>query len=91
MEINLANVPRADADLDHVVLYSESPGRFIVTIDPKQRSSFEARLAGLPCACIGQVTPGPDFVVNGLDGRPVIHMPVSELKAAWKRPFGDLV
>jgi len=91
MQIDLAGVPRAAADLDHVVLYSESPGRFIVTIDPKHRSSFEALLAGLPCACIGKVATGPDFVVNGLDGKPVIHVPVSELKAAWKRHFGELV
>jgi phosphoribosylformylglycinamidine synthase len=90
MVIDLSKVPEAYADQNHTILYSETPGRFIVTIDPRNRSSFEAHVGGLPCACIGTVSGRPEFVVNGVEGQTVIHVPVSELKAAWKRPFGEL-
>jgi phosphoribosylformylglycinamidine synthase len=75
---------------NHVLLYSESPGRFIVTIDPKDRSSFEAVMTKSAVACIGTVSEGPDLVIHGLVGEPLLQVPVSALKAAWKGPFGGL-
>jgi phosphoribosylformylglycinamidine synthase len=91
MTIDLSKVPRSGAEQNHVVLYSESPGRFIVTIDPKDRSSFESVMNTLPRACIGTVSEGPDLVIHGLKGESLIRVPVSALKAAWKRPFGGLI
>jgi phosphoribosylformylglycinamidine synthase len=90
MTIDLSKVPREDVEQNHIVLYSESPGRFIVTIDPKDRSSFEAIMKKRPNACIGTVSEGPDLVIHGLKGEPLVRVPVSALKAAWKRPFGGL-
>jgi phosphoribosylformylglycinamidine synthase len=89
--IDLSAVPRVDAEQDHVILYSETPGRFIVTINPGDRSSFESLMVSIPHALIGTVSTGNDLVVRGLKGEPVIALPVSELKAAWKLPFGDLI
>ncbi len=91
IRVDLSKVPRVEAEQDHVILYSETPGRFIVTIDPKNRSSFEALFDGLPHACVGTVSGEADFEINGPEEKPVIRVPVSELKTAWKRPFGDLV
>jgi hypothetical protein len=45
----------------------------------------------LPCACIGAITEEPVFALSGLDGRTLASMRITELKAAWKRPFGDLI
>jgi phosphoribosylformylglycinamidine synthase II len=90
LTIDLSRVPRADAEQNHIVLYSESSGRFIVTIDPKDRSSFESVVNKVPYACIGTVSEAPDVVIHGLKGEPLIQVPVSALKAAWKRPFGSL-
>jgi hypothetical protein len=45
----------------------------------------------LPHACVGTVSSGPDLVINGLKGKHIIDIPVSELKGAWKRPFGGLI
>jgi len=91
MEIDLSKVPGDGVEQDHVCLYSETPGRFIVTIDPKHRQAFEALFDMLPHACVGTVSSGADLVINGLEGKPVIRVPVSKLKAAWKRPFGELI
>ncbi len=91
MEIDLSRVPTAGAEQDDFILYSETPGRFIVTIDPANRASLEALFGDLPYACVGSVSSGTDFVINGLAGKPVIHLPISKPKAAWKRPFGGLI
>ncbi len=91
MDIDLSLVPRVEAEENHVILYSETLGRFIVTIDPTNRASFESLFGDLPYACVGSVSSGIDFAINGLGGKPIIRVPVSELKAAWKRPFGQLI
>jgi phosphoribosylformylglycinamidine synthase len=91
MDIDLSVVPRSDAEHDRIILYSESSGRFIVTVAPEHRSSFESCFDTLPHACIGTVSSGPDLVINGLEGQPIIDVPVSESKGAWKRPFGGLI
>lgn len=91
MTIDLSCVPSTEADEDYVILYSETPGRFIVTIDPGDRFSFESLMCNHPHARIGTVSREPELVIQGLKGQPLIHLPVSELKAAWKRPFGGLM
>ncbi|MCK4727354.1 MAG: phosphoribosylformylglycinamidine synthase, partial [Desulfobacterales bacterium] len=91
MTVDLSGVPRVDAEQDHVILYSETPGRFIVTIDPKDRSSFESVMDAVPYGCVGTISEGPELVINGLKGESLINVSVFELKAAWKGPFGELV
>ena len=91
MEVNLAAVPADGADRNDTLLFSESAGRLIVTVAPENRDAFQDRFRAFPCAMIGKVTQTPIVIVNGLDNRPIIHVPVQDLKAAWKRPFGDLI
>jgi phosphoribosylformylglycinamidine synthase len=74
-----------------VVLFSESAGRFIVTIDPGNRENFEEFFKDLACVCIGSVTKASDLIIKGLDGSILVDLAVEELKSAWKQPFGDLV
>ncbi|MCF8094158.1 MAG: phosphoribosylformylglycinamidine synthase [Desulfobacteraceae bacterium] len=74
---------------DHL-LFSESPGRFIVTVDPKDRTGFEAFLQDHPFACIGKVTEDGVFGLRN-DGRNLVSISVEELKSTWKRPFENLV
>jgi len=91
LDIKLEDVARDAPDRNDAVLFSESPGRFVVTVDPVNRRAFEDLFSGLPCACIGTVTESPDVVISGLNGQTLVSLPVSELKTAWKRPFGDLI
>jgi phosphoribosylformylglycinamidine synthase len=62
-----------------------------VTVDPRRRSEFEAAFSGMPCACIGTVTADPLLRVEGLTGEVLMSLAVSDLKAAWKAPFGNLI
>jgi phosphoribosylformylglycinamidine (FGAM) synthase-like enzyme len=91
MTIDLASVPADDALREDMLLYSESAGRFIVTIDSKNRSAFENLFTAMPMACIGRVTAQPKLTVNGLDGKPIMELTVPALKAAWQKTFGDLI
>ena len=74
-----------------VLLFSESAGRFIVTIAPANRKKFENIFKGLTCACIGTITAEPGFIINEKDNQTIISLPLVDLKNAWKQPFGDLI
>jgi phosphoribosylformylglycinamidine (FGAM) synthase-like enzyme len=73
------------------VMFSESAGRFIVTIDPNNREAFESHFKTSACACIGEVTATPQFEIKGLDRVTIVSLTVEDLKTAWKNPFGDLI
>ncbi|MFO7706651.1 MAG: AIR synthase-related protein [Desulfobacterales bacterium] len=88
---DLRRVPAEGVGRNDTLLFSESAGRFIVTIDPARRGEFESIFGTRPCACIGELTAEPAVCLDGLDGRPALSAAVAELKAAWKIPFGELV
>ncbi len=96
LDIDLGKVPVEDGDRDDVILFSESAGRFIVTIDPKHREAFEARMAGVSFGKVGTVTDAEGrLTVRGLDaeqaGGSTIDLRVSALKEAWMAPLGELI
>lgn len=91
MEADLAQVPVENIHRDDTILYSESAGRFIVTVDPRQKEPFEAFFRGMPSACIGRVTTEQELILKGLDGRKIVRTTVPALKTAWQQPFGDLI
>jgi len=84
-------VPTSGLNHNPAVLFSESAGRFIVTIDPRNRRDFEKLFEPSTCACIGTVTATPQFEIKGLDQNTIVSVTVGALKAAWKKPFGDLI
>jgi phosphoribosylformylglycinamidine synthase len=90
LSVDLTKLPAEAADRDDLLLYSESAGRFIVTVDPARQATFEAGLGDLPWACIGRVTAEPRLIVTGLNGKTIIDLTLPALKAAWQKPFGDL-
>ncbi|MBN2124538.1 MAG: phosphoribosylformylglycinamidine synthase subunit PurS [Deltaproteobacteria bacterium] len=91
MEAILEEVPMEGDLSDTQILYSESAGRFIVTVDPANREAFERLFSGRRIGCIGHVTDSPLFHIRGKGGETLIQEGIGELKDAWKRPFGDLI
>ncbi len=91
MRIDLAAVPNEEVKRNDTLLFSESAGRFIVTVAPENRSDFEKLLTMLPVACIGKVTTEKNLFIRGIDGTPLLSSQLAELKAAWTGPFGDLI
>ncbi|MBW1897850.1 MAG: phosphoribosylformylglycinamidine synthase subunit PurS [Deltaproteobacteria bacterium] len=91
MEIELSKILSEGAGRNDILLFSESAGRFIVTIAPKQKEAFQTRFKDLPCALVGKVTDRSVLLIKGIDGSPIISSSVQDLKSAWKSPFGDLI
>uniref|UniRef100_A0A7C4MRD8 Phosphoribosylformylglycinamidine synthase subunit PurL n=1 Tax=Desulfatirhabdium butyrativorans TaxID=340467 RepID=A0A7C4MRD8_9BACT len=92
MEVHLADLPVRERLRADQALFSESAGRFLVTVAPERTADFEAVMDGLPVGRIGRVTDSDSpFRVYGQDGGLIIDVPVAELRTAWKRPFGGLI
>jgi phosphoribosylformylglycinamidine synthase len=72
-----------------VALFSESCGRFVVTVAPEDAARFESRLSGLPCRRIGVVS-GHRRVRARLAGGAVLDVDLSALGRAWKETFADV-
>jgi phosphoribosylformylglycinamidine synthase len=73
------------------ILYSESGGRLLITVPPECVPAFAAHFAAYCAAPIGRVTEDPTLRVVGMNGSPLLELEIEALRAAWKRPFGDLV
>jgi phosphoribosylformylglycinamidine synthase subunit PurSL len=91
MEISMADVPSNDDLTDSRVLYSESSGRFIVTVDPARQGAFEKLFSGMKTGRVGVVSGTSRFRIKGRDGDFIIDEEVGTLKDCWKRPFGGLI
>ncbi|MFC1534910.1 AIR synthase-related protein, partial [Thermodesulfobacteriota bacterium] len=90
-EIHLERVPYKDDLSDTQLLYSESAGRFLVTIAPEKREAFERLFSGLATGRIGSVTESPLLRVGNRNGSWIIEEDVSLLKKCWKKTFGGLI
>ena len=91
LTLDLSRVP-CETDLnDSGLMFSESAGRFLVTVDPARRDSFEALFEGLPYACVGQVTATPRLIVNARDGGKLLDVEIDTLITAWQKPYGELI
>ena len=91
VEIELSKVP-GPASRDDRRLWSESPSRFLVEVEPARAEEFARRTAaaGVAAAAIGRVTETPRVVVRGGGGREVASVEVAACAAAWRGalPFG---
>jgi phosphoribosylformylglycinamidine synthase len=91
--VSLEDVPYdGDAPTDGVLLFSESPSRFVLEVRPGDLDAFVAVFddLDLPLGRIGVVTEAggtPRLTIGGLGGTVVIDSPLSALKSAWQRPL----
>lgn len=87
--IDLAKVPIGSTDRsprpkrDDEILFSESPTRFLLEIEPNRLADAKRMLDGLPFAVIGELTGSGRVVVNGQDGKAVVDEPIPELHHLW--------
>ncbi|MEJ2672366.1 MAG: AIR synthase-related protein [Deltaproteobacteria bacterium] len=88
LEIDLGRLaPELPAYLS---LYSESAGRFLVSVDPAQQGRLEELFAGQPLTLIGQVRSDPVFKISR-QGQCLLETDLETLKTAWMRRFGPLI
>jgi hypothetical protein len=58
-----------------------------VEIASDKQEAFEQSTTGVPIGCIGTVIEGTDFVINGMDGQPIIQATIDRLKESWQGTF----
>ncbi len=87
LDVDLRKVPAQNVTDDDTLLYSESAGRFVVTVSPQHKERFEQLLQPAGCGLIGKVTDNNGFKVTGTNGTVIIKDTIDALKEAWKSTF----
>ena len=68
-------------------LFSESPTRFLVEVQPDFANEFEKCFADLPLLRLGETVKEPRLRIAGADGAWVVWANLSDLKEAWQKPL----
>jgi phosphoribosylformylglycinamidine synthase II len=90
IQASLRDVPcEDDAAIDPVLLFSESPGRFLLEVPPAHYAALADLAGDLPLGRIGEVAgplPGdqPRLTIRGLDQSLVLDVPIPNLKESWQ-------
>lgn len=87
MEVDLRKVPCSGVNRNDVLLFSETPSRFVVTVHPENQGAFAECLQGNVFAEIGLITAKKIFQITGWQGQIVVQADIFELKEAWQRPL----
>jgi phosphoribosylformylglycinamidine synthase len=87
MLIHLALFPSSGIDRNDTLLFSESQSRFVVTISPEAKKSFEAMMKGIAISQVGTVLAEGLLKIDGRDGNRIVEEDINELKAEWQRPL----
>ncbi|MGE0606096.1 MAG: phosphoribosylformylglycinamidine synthase subunit PurL [Pirellulales bacterium] len=70
-----------------LALFSESNTRFLCEVRPDSAAAFEMQLAGLPLACLGEVTSSEELKITDSSEKAIITAKLSALKEAWQKPL----
>jgi phosphoribosylformylglycinamidine synthase len=89
MELDLDADPEPAKLPADVALFSESNGRFVVTVAPKDAATFAALFQDLPCRRIGVVTAIPSLRVT-LGGASCIDVTIAAMKLAYKETLAHV-
>lgn len=81
---DFAKIPAAN---DIARLFSESPTRFVVEVEPKNAAALEAHFSGLPLTRIGSTVKEPRLRIAGSHGEWLLWAKLEELKQAWQSPL----
>jgi phosphoribosylformylglycinamidine synthase len=89
MELDLDAAPDLAKLPADVALFSESNGRFVATVAPKDTAAFEALFENLACRRIGVVTSAPSLRMT-MSGKLRVDLAVAAMKAAYKETLAHV-
>jgi phosphoribosylformylglycinamidine synthase subunit PurSL len=73
---------------DDVLLFSESPTRWLVEVTPESAVEFAKTFADLPIFEVGKTVRESRLRIAGRDGEWLIWSALADLRAAWQTPLG---
>ncbi|MDD5195214.1 MAG: AIR synthase-related protein, partial [Candidatus Omnitrophica bacterium] len=88
-QVFLKEAPQEKNMQNFEVLFSESPSRFIVEVEKKNKEKFERLMQNSPFGLIGCVCADKKLTVYGIQGQEIINSEVTELKQAWLDTFKE--
>ena len=83
LEVDLDDCPGMAGLEDDVALFSESNGRFVVTLAADQTEDFERQMEGTACCRAGVVTDEPRLLIRR-DGRALVDSDLASLRSRFK-------
>ena len=89
LELNLDLAGDLAALPPDVALFSESNGRFLVTVAAGDAAAFERSFAGLACRRVGSVTEAPRLRVT-LRGRMRVELSLAAMKTSFKETLSHV-
>lgn len=87
LRVQLSRVPAQGVQREDHLLFSESQGRFVITVHPRNADKFEEVMGDAPLALVGEVSGDWELLIEGLEGRMVVQASLRQLKEAWMRPL----
>jgi phosphoribosylformylglycinamidine synthase subunit PurSL len=90
LEVDLDKVPVHASLSSDKILFSESCGRLILTVDPKKKKLFEKLMARFPLDCIGRVRKDQTLLIKN-NKQPLIKSRLKPLREAFHQTFGGLI
>ncbi len=89
VRVDCKNVPRGTYVKNTAeLLFSESAGRFVITVGKQNAREFEKLMAGSAVCAVGEVAGDGVLEAAGIDGSIALKAPVAELKQAWQGTLG---
>jgi phosphoribosylformylglycinamidine (FGAM) synthase-like enzyme len=82
--VSLAAMKQSGCASDIEVLFSESPCRILIEVEPAHAPRVESLFRDLPLSRIGAVVKGDMIRVTGVKQTPVLSISRIDAKAAWK-------
>jgi phosphoribosylformylglycinamidine synthase II len=70
---------------DHVLLFSESPTRFVIEVTPGNVQKVRECLADVPVIVLGETVKEPRLRIAGSNGEWLIWQQLADLKEAWQK------
>jgi len=88
---NLGHEPfPAGYDETTTLLFSESPTRFLVEVEPGKKYNLQTKLMGVSCTPLGRLSKKPKLTLKDAGGAPCGEWNLDELREAFLRVGDDL-
>jgi phosphoribosylformylglycinamidine synthase subunit PurSL len=88
IEIDL-NKLKTNIERNDFILFSESQGRILLTINPEKQKEFEELMKENEFYLIGKVREDEKFIVKGINEKKIIELNVNEMLEAYKKTFKE--
>jgi phosphoribosylformylglycinamidine synthase len=87
MEADIRKAPYKGKGRNDYLLFSESQSRFVVTVHPDAKKSFEQAMRGNVIREIGRILDNDAFKITGSKGQIIIDENIQTLKDIWQKPL----